>query len=170
MLHIALSSAPPSISVSLPTVNVTLFGSRVFVPIMDVTHVMVKGLMKLWDMQCRATQDEWVIVKSFQRMWSTGAENSNPLQILLVEHREQYGKSKRYEQWWVSSPGWKACNMLLGMSRKQLLIAPVGIKWLGQSRNDAQLWICLVVKVKSNAVRSNIAQEPGILGPWIKVT
>ena len=51
MLHIVLSSAPPSIPVYLPTVNVTLFGSRVFVlvcpafvPIMDVSHVMVKGL------------------------------------------------------------------------------------------------------------------------------
>ena len=35
----------------------------------------------------------------------------------------------------------------------------------GPNRNDAQLWICLVVKVKSNAGRSNIAQEPGMLGP-----
>ena len=31
------------------------------------------------------------------------------------------------------------------------------IKRLGQSRNDAQLWKCLVVKVKSNAVKNNIA-------------
>ena len=27
----------------------------------------------------------------------------------------------------------------------------------------------LVMEVKSNAVKSNIAQEPGMLGPWIKV-
>ena len=32
-------------------------------------------------------------------------------------------------------------------SRGQLLTAPERIKQLGQSRNDAQLWICLVVKV-----------------------
>ena len=85
--------------------------------------------------------------------------------FLPREHHEQYGKAKRYEQGWVSSSDWKACNMPLGMNRKQLLIAPVGIKWLGQSRDDAELWICLVVKVKSNAGRSNIAQEPGMLGP-----
>ena len=28
---------------------------------------------------------------------------------------------------------------------------------LGQIRNDTQLWMCLVVKVKSNAVKNNIA-------------
>ena len=39
------------------------------------------------------------------------------------------------------------------------------IKRLGQSRNDAQWWMCLVVKVKSSAVKNNIAQEPGTLGP-----
>ena len=27
----------------------------------------------------------------------------------------------------------------------------------------------LVMEVKTNAVKSNIAQEPGMLGPWIKV-
>ena len=28
--------------------------------------------------------------------------------------------------------------------------------------------MCLVVKVKSNDVKNNIAQEPGMLSPWIK--
>ena len=28
---------------------------------------------------------------------------------------------------------------------------------LGQIRNDTQLWMCLVVKVKSSAVKNNIA-------------
>ena len=31
------------------------------------------------------------------------------------------------------------------------------MKRLGQSRNDTQLWMCLVVKVKSNAIKNNIA-------------
>ena len=55
--------------------------------------------------------------------------------------------------------------MLLGESRGQLLIAPERIKRLGQSGNDAPWWMCLVVKVKSDAVRNNIAQEPGMSGP-----
>ena len=39
------------------------------------------------------------------------------------------------------------------------------MKCLGQSGNDAQLWMCLVVKVKYNAVKKNIAQELGTSGP-----
>ena len=31
------------------------------------------------------------------------------------------------------------------------------MKKLGQSRNDAQLWMCLVVKVNSDAVKNSIA-------------
>ena len=31
------------------------------------------------------------------------------------------------------------------------------MKQLGQSRNDTQLWMCLVVKVKSDAITNNIA-------------
>ena len=46
--------------------------------------------------------------------------------------------------------------MLPGKSRGQLLIAPERMKQLGQSRKDAQLWMCLVVKVKSDAVKNNI--------------
>ena len=44
--------------------------------------------------------------------------------------------------------------MLLGKSKE---IAPEGMKRLSQSRNDAQLWMCLVVKVKSDAVKNDIA-------------
>ena len=40
--------------------------------------------------------------------------------------------------------------MLPGNSRK---IAPERMKWLGQSGNNAQLWTCLVVKVKSDAIK-----------------
>ena len=46
--------------------------------------------------------------------------------------------------------------MLLGKSGEQLLIAPERMKQLGQSGNNAQLWMCLVVKVKSDAIKNNI--------------
>ena len=51
-------------------------------------------------------------------------------------------------------PGQKMSNMLLGMSGGQLIERE---KQLGQSENNAQLWMCLVVKVKSDAVKNNIA-------------
>ena len=54
------------------------------------------------------------------------------------------------------TPGQKVSNMLLGKSREQLLIAPERMKRLGQSGNNAQLWMCLLVKIKSDAVK-NIA-------------
>ena len=36
-------------------------------------------------------------------------------------------------------------------------MAPEGMKRLSRSENNAQLWMCLVVKVQSNAVKNNIA-------------
>ena len=60
-------------------------------------------------------------------------------------------------------PGQKVSSLPLGKSRGQLLIAPISMKQLGQSGNDAQLWMCLVKKVKSHAVKNKIAQEPGML-------
>ena len=43
--------------------------------------------------------------------------------------------------------------------------APEGMKRVSQSGNNTHLWMCLVMKVKSDAVKNNIAQEPGMLGP-----
>jgi len=39
------------------------------------------------------------------------------------------------------------------------------MKTLSQKGKDAQLWMCLVMKVKSDAVKNKIAWEPGMLGP-----
>ena len=39
------------------------------------------------------------------------------------------------------------------------------MKGWNQSKNNSQLWIGLVTEARSDAVKSNIAQEPGILGP-----
>ena len=44
-----------------------------------------------------------------------------------------------------------------GRVENNYYIAPGRKKQLGQSRNDTQLWVCLVVKLKSNATKSNIA-------------
>ena len=63
------------------------------------------------------------------------------------------------------TPGQKVSNMLLGKCRGKLLIAPERMKQLGQSRNDAQLRMYLVVKVKSDVVQNNVAQESRRLGP-----
>ena len=56
--------------------------------------------------------------------------------------------------------------MLLEKTRE---IAPERMKRLGQGGNNAQLWMCLVVKVNSDAIKNNSVQESGILGSRIKV-
>ena len=56
-------------------------------------------------------------------------------------------------------------NMILRRSREQLLIAPERMKQLDQSRYVTHLWMCLLVKMKSDAVKSNTAYEPGMLSP-----
>ena len=43
-----------------------------------------------------------------------------------------------------------------GEEQVQLQIAAERLKWLGQSENDAQLWMCLVLKVNSNPEKNNI--------------
>ena len=37
-------------------------------------------------MPCRATQDGWVIVESFDKMWSNGEGNGKPLQYSCLEN------------------------------------------------------------------------------------
>ena len=48
-------------------------------------------------------------------------------------------------------------NVILEKSGGQLLIAQERMKPLGQSKNNAQWWMCLVVKVKSDAIKKNTA-------------
>ena len=62
----------------------------------------------------------------------------------------------------MNSPGQQVPDMLLEKSGE---ITPEGMKQLSQRRNDTQLWMCLVVKVKSSAVKNNITQESEMLGP-----
>ena len=42
--------------------------------------------MKLGAMPCRTTQDGQVMVKSSDKMWSTGEENGKPLQNSCLEN------------------------------------------------------------------------------------
>ena len=67
-------------------------------------------------------------------------------------------------------PGQKMSNMLLGMSGGQLIERE---KQLGQSENNAQLWMCLVVKVKSDAVKNNtlkrVTLRTSLVVQWLRL-
>ena len=62
-------------------------------------------------------------------------------------------------------PAQKVSNMLLGKRGGQLRRAPERMKRLSQSGNRTQLWMYLVVKVKSDATKNNLALEPRTSGP-----
>ena len=102
--------------------------------------------MKLWAMPCRATQDGWVIVVFWQNMVNWRREMVHHSSVLAARMPRTLWKGKKMWHPKMSPLGWKVSNMLLGKSRGQLPIAPERMKWLGQSRNNAQLWKCLVVK------------------------
>ena len=42
--------------------------------------------MKLWVMLCKATQDEWVMVESSDKTWSTGEGNGKLLEYSYLEN------------------------------------------------------------------------------------
>ena len=50
-----------------------------------------------------------------------------------------------------------------------ITVIQVMLKKLNQSKNNVQLWMCLVMKVKPDAAKNSIAQEHGMLGPSVKV-
>ena len=125
--------------------------------------------MKLWAMTCRTTQDEQVTVEGSDKTWSTKEGKSKPLQYSCLENPMNSMKRQRYDTGRWRPPGCKVSNMLPEKSRGQLLIAPERMKQLDQRGNDAQLCTCLVVMVKSDAIKNNAACKPGMLGPWIKV-
>ena len=52
---------------------------------------------ELWVMWCWATQDRWVIVRSSDKMWSTGRRNEIIPVFLPGEPHGQYEKAKRYD-------------------------------------------------------------------------
>ena len=55
------------------------------------------------------------------------------------------------------SPRLEGVLYATGEEQSAITNNPKWLKQLGQSRNDNQLWMCLVVKVKSSAVKNNIA-------------
>ena len=96
-------------------------------------------------------------MKSADKTLPTGGENGKTLQYSCHKNPTNSMKRQKYMILEDEPSGLKVSSMLLGKSRGQLLIAPERMKQLGQSQNDAQLWMCLVVKVKSEAVKDKTA-------------
>ena len=122
--------------------------------------------MKLWTMLCRATQNGQVMVDSSDKTWSTGEGNGKPLQYSSFENPKnsmKRQKDRTLKGELTRSVGAKEAT------GDQWINNSIRMKKRSQSKNNTQLWMWLVMEVKSNAVKSNTALEAGMLGPWIKV-
>ena len=121
--------------------------------------------MKLWAILCRATQDKWVMVEWSDRMWSTGEGDGKPLQYSCLENpmnsmKRQKDRTLKDELLRSAGAQYATGDQWRNNSRKNEGMEP--------KQNNTQLWMWLVIEARSNAVKSNIAWEPGMLGPWIK--
>ena len=114
----------------------------------------LSNFMKLWAMPCRATQDRQVMVESSDKTWSTGEGNGKPLQYSCLENLINSMKRQKNRIWKDVLPRSVGANMLLEISGE---ITPERMKWRNQSKNNTQLWMWVVMEIKSNAVKSNIA-------------
>ena len=113
-------------------------------------------------MLCRATQDQQVMVESSDKTQSTGKGNGKPLQCSFLENpmngmKRQKDRTLKDELPASVGAQYATGNQWRNNSRKS--------EETSQSKNNTQLWMCLVMEVKSDAVKSHIAQEPGMLGP-----
>ena len=65
-------------------------------------------------------------------------------------------------------PRWEGVPYVTGEEQRAVTKSS-RMKWLGQSGNGTQVWMYLVEKVKSDAVKNNIAKKAGTVGPQFKV-
>ena len=105
-------------------------------------------------MLCRATQDGQIIVKSPEKTWSTGRGNDNPLQYSYHENpmnsmKRQKDMTLEDEPSMSEGVQYAAGEEQRNSFRKNEEAEP---KWKG-----CPIVLCLVVKVKSSAVKNNIA-------------
>ena len=140
---------------SLPLVQPLPLGLReahamLQVCFMDHSLVVAKGLVLLSEAMSREsiTPDGRVPVKSSDKTWSTGEGKGRPLQYSCCEN--PINSMKRQEN--MTPEGWNPpqvgrCLVCFSQkSRAQLLTAPERMRWLGQIGNDAQLWMCFILR------------------------
>ena len=105
-------------------------------------------------MPCRVTQDEQVKVKSSDKTRSTGRENGKPLQYSCCKN--PMNNIKKQKDMMLGDEPLRPENVQYATG-EELRNSSKRVKRLGQSRNDTQLWMSRVVKVKSGAVKNIMA-------------
>ena len=99
---------------------------------------------------CRNTKHGFVMMESSEKCGQQTKGMGNYFSNLALRILWTLWIGNKIYPWKLNSAGWQVPNMLLEMSGE---IAPQGMKRLIQSGNSAQLHTCLLVKVKSDAVK-----------------
>ena len=94
------------------------------------------------------------MVETSDKKWSIGEGNGKPLQYSYLENH--MNSMKRQKDMTLKDEVPRSVDAQYATGKKREEIAPERMKRLSQSENRAPLWMCLVVKGKSNAVKSNI--------------
>ena len=105
-------------------------------------------------MPCRSTQDRGVMVEHSDKMWSTGEGNSKASQYSCLENSMNSMKRQKDKTLKEKLPRSVGAQYAIGdqwrnNSRKNEEMEP--------KQNNIQLWMCLVMEVKSHAVKSSTA-------------
>ena len=95
-------------------------------------------------------------------MWSIGEGNGKPLQYSCLENPMNSMKRQKDRILKEELPRSVGAQYTTG---DQWKITPERMKGWSQRKNNTQLWMAPVIEARSNAVKSNTAQEPGMLGP-----
>ena len=102
-------------------------------------------------MPYKATYDTWVTGERSVKTWFTEVGKGKLLQHSCLETPMK--SMKRQKNMTLKDEP----QRLVGVQYAPREIAPEGMKRLSQSGNDAQLWMCVVVKMKPDAVKNKIA-------------
>ena len=92
----------------------------------------------------------------------------NPLQCSCLEKPMNSTERQRVMTLEDEPPRSEGVQYDPGEERRVITASSRRTKQRGQSGANAGVWLCLVLRAKSDAVKSNIAEEPGMLGPWLK--
>ena len=113
-------------------------------------------------MLCRATQDGQVMVETSDKMWSTGEGSGKAPQYSCLENPMNSMKRQKDMTLKAELPRLVGAQFTLLESIFMLLessgeITPERRKRWSQSKNNTELWMRLMMEVKSDAIKNNIA-------------
>ena len=104
-------------------------------------------------MPYRATQDRQVMVESSNKTWCTGEGNGKPLQYSCLENHMNSMERPKDKTLKDEIPRSVGAQYVTGEQRRNNSTKNKET----ESKQKHQLWKCLVMEVKSDAIKSSIA-------------